>query len=229
MPGRSFQTPTASTPSSSGWTRARRSSPTLSTGCSWSAPGRPWSTRVTTRPPSTGSSRCSVGLPRTHLGHLLVPGPRRSGPSADTRAARRREGVAVTRAAYKLGFRGPAVHVSTACSTSAVAIHLAAQSLFAGESDLALAGGARLRVPLHAGYQYEEGGILSPDGHCRPFDVDARGTVAASGAAVVVLRRCRTPWPTATTCTGCSRAAPSTTTGRTRWGSPPPAPAGRRQ
>ena len=95
---------------------------------------------------------------------------------------------AVTRAAFKLGLQGPAVHVGTACSTSAVAIHLAAQSLLAGESDLSVAGGVRIRVPM-SGYLYEEGGILSPDGFCRAFDVDARGTVAASGAAFVVLRR----------------------------------------
>ncbi|MBT8208287.1 MAG: polyketide synthase, partial [Acidimicrobiia bacterium] len=69
---------------------------------------------------------------------------------------------AVSRVAYKLGLKGPAIGVNTACSTSAVAVHLASQSLLAGESDLALAGGARIRVPLTGGYVYEEDGILSP-------------------------------------------------------------------
>lgn len=96
---------------------------------------------------------------------------------------------AVTRTAFKLGLTGPAVPVNTACSTSAVAVHLAAQSLLGGETDLAVAGGVRIRVPLTAGYVYEEGGILSPDGACRAFDAEARGTVAASGAAFVVLKR----------------------------------------
>ncbi len=96
---------------------------------------------------------------------------------------------AITRVAYKLGLEGPAVSVNTACSTSAVAVHLAMQSLLSGESDLALAGGARIRVPSTAGYLYQEDGILSPDGRCRAFDAEARGTVAASGVAIVALKR----------------------------------------
>lgn len=94
-----------------------------------------------------------------------------------------------TRAAYKLGLRGPAVNVQTACSTSGVALHLACQSLLSGECDLALAGGGRVLVPPGRGYRYREGGILSPDGHCRAFDADARGTVRGSGMAFVALRR----------------------------------------
>ena len=96
---------------------------------------------------------------------------------------------AITRVAYKLGLKGPALSVNTACSTSAVAVHLAIQSLLAGESDLAVAGGCRIRIPATVGYVYQEDGIPSPDGHCRPFDADARGTVIASGAAVVTLKR----------------------------------------
>ncbi len=96
---------------------------------------------------------------------------------------------AITRVAYKLGLQGPAISVNTACSTSAVAVHLAVQSLLAGECDMALAGGGRIRVPATAGYIYQEDGILSPDGHCRAFDADARGTVIGSGVAIVVLKR----------------------------------------
>jgi amino acid adenylation domain-containing protein len=95
----------------------------------------------------------------------------------------------VTRVAYKLGLRGPAVNVQTACSTSGVAVHLACQSLLSGECDMVLAGGGRILVPQGAGYRYQEGGILSPDGHCRAFDAEARGTVRGSGMAFVVLRR----------------------------------------
>ncbi len=80
-----------------------------------------------------------------------------------------------TRLAYKLDLRGPAVNVQTACSTSLVAIHLAAAALLAGDCDLALAGGASVRFPERAGYLYREGGIGSPDGHCRPFDASRRG------------------------------------------------------
>ena len=69
---------------------------------------------------------------------------------------------AITRTAFKLGLEGPAISVNTACSTSAVALHLACQSVLSGECDMALAGGARIAVPLTAGYVYEEDGILSP-------------------------------------------------------------------
>ncbi|MES4904122.1 MULTISPECIES: beta-ketoacyl synthase N-terminal-like domain-containing protein [unclassified Streptomyces] len=94
-----------------------------------------------------------------------------------------------TRAAYKLRLTGPALTVQTACSTSLVAVHQAVQSLLGYECDAALAGGVGIFFPQVTGYVYEEGGILSPDGHCRPFDADAAGTVSSSGAGVVVLRR----------------------------------------
>jgi acyl transferase domain-containing protein/acyl carrier protein len=90
---------------------------------------------------------------------------------------------------YRLNLNGPSVNVQTACSTSLVAVHLACQSLLGRESDLALAGGSSIRVPQGSGYQYEEGGILSPDGYCRAFDERAAGTVASSGAGAVVLKR----------------------------------------
>ncbi|HEX6203392.1 MAG TPA: beta-ketoacyl synthase N-terminal-like domain-containing protein, partial [Thermoanaerobaculia bacterium] len=91
--------------------------------------------------------------------------------------------------AYKLDLRGPAVAVQTACSTSLVAVHLACQSLLGGECDLALAGGVSITVPQPVGYRHQAGGILSRDGHCRPFDAAASGTVASSGAGVVLLKR----------------------------------------
>lgn len=96
---------------------------------------------------------------------------------------------AVTRVSFKLNLTGPSVSVNTACSTSGVTIHMACQSLLNGECDMALAGGGRILVPLTAGYLYEEGGIPSPDGHCRAFDAQARGTVGGSGVGLVVLRR----------------------------------------
>ncbi|MEV4629500.1 beta-ketoacyl synthase N-terminal-like domain-containing protein [Micromonospora sp. NPDC049523] len=90
------------------------------------------------------------------------------------------------RVAYKLNLRGPAVTVHTACSTSAVAVHLACQALLGGECDMALAGGVALRGATGA----EDGDdLLSPDGYCRPFDADADGMVGADGAGIVVLKR----------------------------------------
>ncbi len=93
------------------------------------------------------------------------------------------------RVSYKLGLRGPSISVQTACSTSLVAVHLACQSLLAGECDAALAGGVSLRLPQAMGYRYHEGAVFSPDGHCRAFDEAAGGFVGGNGAAVVLLRR----------------------------------------
>src|SRR6185436_8965337 len=93
-----------------------------------------------------------------------------------------------TRISYKLNLTGPSLTVQTACSTSLVAVHLACQSLLAGECELALAGGASVRSPRKAGYLYERDGILSPDGHCRAFDAAAAGAVMGEGVGLVVLK-----------------------------------------
>ena len=94
-----------------------------------------------------------------------------------------------TRVAYKLNLEGPSITVQTACSSSLVAVHLACQSLVNGECDMALAGGVSIRLPQRAGYMYQEGMILSPDGICKAFDEQASGTVGGNGAGVIVLKR----------------------------------------
>lgn len=96
---------------------------------------------------------------------------------------------ASTMVSYKLDLRGPSVNVDTACSTSLVAVHQACSSLLAHECDMALAGGVSIDVPQKCGMMYREGSIVSPDGHCRPFDKDARGTVKGNGAGIVLLKR----------------------------------------
>ncbi|AOR32335.1 hypothetical protein BFF78_15780 [Streptomyces fodineus] len=95
---------------------------------------------------------------------------------------------AATRIAYRLGLRGPAVAVQTACSTSLVAVHMACRALLGGECDMALAGGACVSVPQESGHLHTAHDITSPDGHCRTFDRDARGTVAGNGAGLVLLK-----------------------------------------
>jgi acyl transferase domain-containing protein len=90
--------------------------------------------------------------------------------------------------AYKMNLRGPSVTVQTACSTSLIAVCMAAQSLLSHQCDMALAGGVTIAVPHRAGTFVQEG-VLSPDGHCRAFDARARGTVAGNGLGVVVLKR----------------------------------------
>lgn len=94
-----------------------------------------------------------------------------------------------TRVAYKLNLKGPALTVFTSCSTSVVAVHLAVQSILSGESDMAVAGGVSVNFPKRAGYFYEEGMIVSSDGHCRTYDANANGTVFGDGIGLVILKR----------------------------------------
>ena len=94
-----------------------------------------------------------------------------------------------THVSYKLNLKGPGLTVQTACSTSLVAVHLACQSLLNHECDMALGGGVSVSVPQGMGAMFQEGSIVSPDGHCRAFDAEARGTVKGSGVGVVVLKR----------------------------------------
>ena len=94
-----------------------------------------------------------------------------------------------TRLSYELDLRGPSINVQTACSSTLVGVHMAVQSLLGGECDAAIVGGSTVVVPQKRGYIYRDGEILSPDGHCRPFDAHSQGTVFGSGAGAIVLKR----------------------------------------
>ncbi len=94
-----------------------------------------------------------------------------------------------TRVSYKLNLRGPSINVQTACSTSLVAVCVACEQLIDCQCDMALAGGVSVTFPQKRGYLYQEGGIGSPDGHCRAFDAKAQGTVAGDGVGIVLLKR----------------------------------------
>lgn len=94
-----------------------------------------------------------------------------------------------TRVSYGLDLDGPAVSVQTACSSSLVAVHMAVQGLLGHECDVALAGGASVRLPQGLGYLYRQGMIFSADGHTRSFDAEGSGTMFGSGVGAVVLKR----------------------------------------
>ncbi|HSI57711.1 MAG TPA: amino acid adenylation domain-containing protein, partial [Ideonella sp.] len=94
-----------------------------------------------------------------------------------------------TRVAHRLNLTGPAVSLNTACSTSLVAIVQAMASLRLGQCDMALAGGASVTCPPRSGYLYQEGAMLSPDGHTRSLAGGGQGTVFSDGAGVVLLKR----------------------------------------
>ncbi|MBD0837513.1 non-ribosomal peptide synthetase/type I polyketide synthase [Streptomyces sp. TRM68416] len=123
-------------------------------------------------------------------GRGAVPPESESDPATGMQSAiGRQPDFLATRVAYRLGLTGPAIGVQTACSTSLVAVHLAAQSLLSGEAELALAGAAAVHLPQESGYRSHPGSILSPTGRCRPFDADADGTVGGNGVAAVLLKR----------------------------------------
>lgn len=94
-----------------------------------------------------------------------------------------------TRVSYKLNLKGPSLTVQTACSTSLSAVSLACTHLLSYQCDMALAGAATIAIPQESGYFYQQDMILSPDGYCRPFDAEAKGTVPGNGVGVVVLKR----------------------------------------
>ncbi|RAJ22863.1 polyketide synthase [Pedobacter cryoconitis] len=93
-----------------------------------------------------------------------------------------------SRTAYELDLKGPAVSIFSACSTSLLAVTQAVESLRKNQCDVAIAGGASITSPIHSGHIYQEGAMLSQDGHCRSFDANATGTVFSDGAGVVLLK-----------------------------------------
>ena len=93
-----------------------------------------------------------------------------------------------TRISYHLNLTGPSVNVNSACSTSLLAIAQAVESLRAEQCAIAIAGGVSIHVPVQVGYLYEEGSIFSADGHSRPFDKNATGTIFSDGAGAVLLK-----------------------------------------
>lgn len=93
-----------------------------------------------------------------------------------------------TKVAFMLDLKGPAVNINTACSTALVAVATAVQSIRSGECVAAIAGASSVAYPIHSGHRFEEGSIMSKDGHCRPFDADASGTLFSDGAGAVLLK-----------------------------------------
>jgi acyl transferase domain-containing protein len=93
------------------------------------------------------------------------------------------------RISFTWGLQGPSVSVDTACSSSLVAIHLACQSLRAGDSDFALAGGVNVVLTPEPMILFSKWGMMAPDGRCKTFDAAADGFVRAEGCAMIALKR----------------------------------------
>ena len=94
-----------------------------------------------------------------------------------------------TRISYKLNLKGPSINVFTACSTGLVAVAQACEAIENGQCEQAIAAGISISTPMKRGYLYQEGSMLSKDGHCRPFDENASGTTFNDGAAAIVIKR----------------------------------------
>ena len=94
-----------------------------------------------------------------------------------------------SRISHRLNLKGPSINIFTACSTGLVAIAQACANIESGDCEAALAGGVSVATPVKSGYVYQEGSMLSRDGHCRPFDAKASGTTFNDGAGFVVLKR----------------------------------------
>ncbi|MBL1103056.1 SDR family NAD(P)-dependent oxidoreductase [Streptomyces sp. 5-8] len=96
---------------------------------------------------------------------------------------------AAGRLAYTFDLHGPMASLTTTCSSSLLAVHLAGQSLRSGESDIALAGGVSLMITPELSVFMSRIGAISPTGRCRPFAADADGILRGDGCGVLVLKR----------------------------------------
>ncbi len=96
--------------------------------------------------------------------------------------------IVPNRISYIFNFKGPSLAIDTACSSSLVAVHLACQSLWSGESTLAIAGGVQVLLSADLTVSFSKAGLLAPDGRCKTFDAKANGYVRSEGAGAVVLK-----------------------------------------
>jgi acyl transferase domain-containing protein/acyl carrier protein len=126
-----------------------------------------------------------IGIGGNDYGRMLLSDPRFIDSYTNTGNA---WCIAANRLSYVFDLRGPSIAIDSACSSSLIAIHQACQSLLAGESTLALAGGVNLILSPEPTIGFSKLSALSPDGRCKPFSATANGYVRGEGAGLVVLK-----------------------------------------
>lgn len=126
-----------------------------------------------------------VGISTNDYGQLLLQSPEVVDTYTNTGVA---STMAANRISYLLNLKGPSLTVDTACSSSLVAVHLACQSLWNGESTVAIAGGVNLMLTPVVTVGLSKLTALSPDGRCKAFDSRANGFVRGEGAGVIVVK-----------------------------------------
>jgi acyl transferase domain-containing protein len=94
-----------------------------------------------------------------------------------------------THISYAFNFTGPSYSIQSACSTGLLSVCLACESLLLMKSDMAVSGTVNVMYPRAGGYFQTDGMIFSPDGHCRPFDIDSHGTLESEGVGALILKR----------------------------------------
>jgi acyl transferase domain-containing protein/acyl carrier protein len=148
-----------------------------------------WETfeRAGYRPDRLGERRCGVfvGVNGSDYGTLLHQSGEVTDPHLQSGNA---ISLVATRLSYLLNLRGPSLTVDTACSSALVAVHLACQSLKAGDAELAIAGGVNLILNPAGMVLVSQFGMLADDGRCKAFDEQADGFVRGEGAATVLLK-----------------------------------------
>ena len=96
--------------------------------------------------------------------------------------------IAANRISYCLDLRGPSVAVDTACSSALTACHLACQSLWRGDCQMAVVAGVNALLNQNSFVAFSRMSMLSPDGRCKAFDAGANGFVRSEGVGAVILR-----------------------------------------
>lgn len=96
--------------------------------------------------------------------------------------------LAANRISYFLDLHGPSLAIDTACSSTLTACHVACQSLWCGDCQMAVVAGVNALLDPNTFVAFSRMSMLSPDGRCKAFDASANGFVRGEGVGAVVLK-----------------------------------------